>query len=144
MLTNNTSGVVSTDDGAWTNIATASGNFSSDSGTWTVDDADITDFSYKMFGKTMHVNVTLGTTTIASAPTTLLIKIPASKTAARRVGGVALGLFLDNGTQRSTGFAFVANGATNISILKDKDATAFTASTNATSIQFQIMLETTT
>lgn len=78
--------------GYWTNVAYSAGNFTANGGsTWTVDSGDQTTYQYTQVGNTMFVSLTLeSTATTVAGPTQLIITIPASVSAAKKVEGACV------------------------------------------------------
>jgi hypothetical protein len=123
----------------WTAPAFNAGDFTaSGSMTITVESGDVLNYAYIIFGNTMTVSFSLNNFTIAGTPDTIVyIKIPASKTATKRVDTVCRGK--DNGTA-SFMWAGAAAGATNIGVGFISGAN-WTASTNNSSILGEIIFE---
>ncbi len=97
--------------GTWTTPAFNAGNFTANgSMTWTVESADVVTYEYMIIGKTMFLNFSIQNTVVGGDLNTLLwIKIPAGKTAPKRV---------DFPIRASgvVGNAFIAIGEINISL----------------------------
>lgn len=129
------------DDMSWTSVSFNAGDFTClTAGTWTVASGDVSMFKYKLIGKTMWVNVILQTTTVARSggnPTHLLIKIPASKTAAANYTTTAW--LSDNGTVTN---GLIQTSGTNIFISRF-DSAQWANATDNTYMNFQLVLETT-
>ena len=125
--------------GYWTTPAFSAGDFTGNSSmTWTVAAGDVATHAYTITGKTMTVNFVLNGTTVGGTPNfALQMAIPASKTATKAVQVPAY--MIDNGT-RGLGFASVAAGGTQISIIKS-DASNWAASTDATYVYGSITFE---
>ena len=119
------------------------GSYAANSGaTWTIDDADITTFTWQLIGKRMFITCYLATTTIATAtPTQLTIPIPNSKVANKLSMGWAR--FFDLNAGGGTGYQgkiHVNAGGTNL-ILTKFDDTTFATSSHGWYVQFTFDFE---
>lgn len=123
----------------WVTPTFAAGDFTANgSMTWTVESGDVTTYAYRIDGKMMTVLVTLATTTVGgTANTQLQIKVPASRTAAKR--SINPCFVLDNNV-RATAYFDVAAGGTNITVNRT-DGANWTLSTNLTYVYGQITFE---
>ena len=124
---------------AWTTPTFAAGDYTaSGSMTWTLQAGDVISMAYIIKGKMMTVAFSLTTTTVGGTLSTdLLIAIPASKVATKRMLNPVY--IIDNGT-RTTGYALVNNSGTTI-IINRSDLANWTASTNNTDVYGQITFE---
>lgn len=107
--------------------------------TWTVASGDVVNFSWKLTGKMLQVNIWLDTTTFSGTASVLSINIPNSYT--RSVPSLALSFqFVDNGvTTTAIGYAPIAS-STEIRISR-LDGANFTASTDNTYVRGTVFLE---
>ena len=111
----------------FTAVAFDAANFTADSGNWTLASGDQTNFAYLLIGKTMIVTFNFNTTTISATPNQLLVKIPASKTCAKRADTIIL--IANNGTE-DWGQAVVTASGTNIGFLVKGGVANWQASTD--------------
>jgi len=120
------------EQGAYISVAYASGNFTG-SGTivWTVDVGDQVVFKYKLSGRTLHIILSLQTTTVSGTGTELRITLPLGLTAA--AGARSLISVLDNNVAHT---GIVDQSATTYSRVNTdtSSATNWAASTNQTQI----------
>jgi len=131
-LTNTRWRMVAHEQGAYITNAWAAGNFTgSGTITWTVDVGDQIIFKYKLFGRTLHIILSLQTTTVSGTGTELRIATPGGYTAVS--GARSLISVLDNNVahtgivdQPATGYARVNTDTSS--------ATNWAASTNQTQI----------
>lgn len=125
---------------AWITPAFDAGNFTgAGSMTWTVAEGDVATLAYTIIGKTMTVSFSLNETTVGGTPAEILtIVIPAGKTATKIMHN-ALAYAVDNSTIVQA-VAFVSAGGGTINLIKPA-YTAWSASTNATTISGQITFE---
>ncbi len=123
--------------GAWSAQPFNSTDFTATSSTWTVTSGNVVTFAFTLIGKTMKVSVFLsGTTVGAGAGINLIIKIPAGKTAAKRMcQGIGV---KDNGTTR-TGWLEVKAGDNHIYVYSSGGS--WLASSGATDVMGQIEFE---
>lgn len=130
------------DSTAWINVVFSAGDFSAlGGGTWTVASGDVSVFKYKIIGKTMFVTCGIATSTIASNPIFLTVKIPNSKVSKNSaLGGV---LFYDDGTTSyQGGFATVPASGTTINLaLIGGPTTVFTNGTDDQIVSFTAIFE---
>ena len=126
--------------GEWTTVAYSSGNFTAaPSMTWTVDSGDQVAYAYMIVGHTMFLAATLNTTSVGGTPNTeLRLNVPGGFTCANSGTLGAIRAF-DNGTD-TVGFAAAQSGATYIRLFRG-GFTAWSASTNNTSIQLNVILQ---
>jgi hypothetical protein len=99
------------------NLAYSSGDYTADVGTWTVDSGDILIIDYQIFGKLMNINFFLQTTTTASNPNYLYIKVPAGKTIANYAYNAVRAWDSAGGTQYNA-IAFASASATSFGIAR--------------------------
>ena len=128
--------------GAWTTPAFDAGNFTgNDSMTWTVASGDVATYAYYINGKSMKVQFFLDNTTVGGTPSTqLLLKIPASKTATKRMFGSIV--FTDNGGTWTNNWCDVVASGTNIRLFANPQGAAnWSESTDQTSIYGEIEFE---
>lgn len=125
--------------GQWTAVSYDAGNFTSSSGSWTVEEADVTTYSYMIMGKTMYLQWRIVSTTVAGTPGGLRIAIPASKTAAKAVE--IIGLVNDNGGGNAAGLISIAASGTYVTLYKDFVPNVWSNSTNATNVFGNIVFE---
>ena len=124
--------------GTWTAVAFDAANFTADSGNWTLASGDQTNFAYLLIGKTMVVTFNFNTTTISATPNQLLVKIPASKTCAKRADTTIL--IANNGTE-DWGQALVTASGTNIGLLVKGGVANWQASTDNAYVRGTIAFE---
>lgn len=124
----------------WTAVSFTAGDFTSNgSMTWTVASGDLLVFRYKIIGKTMQINIRISGSTIGGTPdTTLMIKIPASKTAAIETFGNLFNVS-DNGVNANA-IVTAASGQTLLSVSR-QDGANWTASTDNTSVAFTFQFQ---
>lgn len=70
---------------SWTQRPFSAGNFTAGAATWTVDSSDQRTFAYKIYGNTMVVSLSIGTTSFSGTASELSISIPESKVATREM-----------------------------------------------------------
>lgn len=106
---------------------------------WTVNEADVATFRYRFDPntRTMDVALTVNSTTVASAPGALQVRIPLAKKAAW--GVTTFAWLFDNGTRR-TGIAYVDTNGEYINIAR-LDNGPMTNATNNTNLSFLISFE---
>ncbi len=138
-LGNNITGGTTVAGNPWLTPTFSAGNFTANgSMTWTVESGDVQTYAYRIDGKLMTVLVTLATTTVGGTLNSqLLIRVPASRTAAKRTVNPCF--LADNGT-RASGYLEVAAGGTSI-IVQRVDGSNFAAATNTTAVYGQITFE---
>lgn len=119
-----------------TGIAYSAGDYASDVGTWTVDLGDIYDMKYAIFGKVMLMWVRITTTTTATAPTILKIKVPAGKTIAYEAFGA--GVWNTTAAGYNQAIIRAVGGATSLEIHRNDLASAFPNVTNDLGVWFTI------
>ena len=124
--------------GTWTTPAYAGTDFTASSGTWTVDAGDVTTYSYTIVNKMMTVCINIDTSSVSATPATLIVKIPAGKTATKKAGNMAT--MSDDGAAFFAGFIGVAAGGTTIFFQKLSLAN-FATTTNTTIVGGQITFE---
>lgn len=122
----------------WTTPSFDAANFTGDSGSWTVEAGDVITYAYMITGKMMTVAFYLSTTTVATTPTSLQIKIPASKTSPKYMFGTYT--YLDNGGAITVGHCYVIAANTVIRLNLINDGT-WAAATNTTQVRGQITFE---
>lgn len=126
--------------GEWTTPTFAAGNFTSDPGTWVVEAADVTTYAYMLVGKSMTLSFIINSTTVTGTPTSLRISIPGGFTAVKYMDNA--GNKKDNGGISGNDMTIESSvGANYVTLLRDYGSTAWTASTNATSVRGQITFE---
>lgn len=132
--------LVAHDQGAWISPSYSAGNFTASSGTWTVDSGDINAYSYRLVGRTLHVNFNAAATDVSATPVSLQVAIPGGFTNTKacsffcRVG--------DAGTF-SAGYAVIVAASTNV-LCRKIDASGFTTTAaDNTSIEFNAIFEVT-
>lgn len=131
--------VIEHEQGAWITPTFAAGDYTGNASmTWTVASGDVTRCAYWLKGRTLHVSLTLATTTVGGTPSTALQRvIPNSLTAVGTAGGPFN--YSDNGT---AGVGAWQANSTTIALQKDMNAGAnWTASTDATSIRATMAFE---
>lgn len=125
--------LVKHEQGGWIDVAYASGNFTASSGTWTVDSGDQTTFSYWLEDATLHVALSLNTTSVSATPGTLNVAIPNGFTTPTDTRMPSF--TQDNGAAVGTGMLRVAGGpGTAIFCYKDPAGTNWSVATNTTSL----------
>ena len=126
--------------GEWTAVAHDAANFTASSGTWTVEAADQQFFSYAIIGKTMFVSFAINSTSVSATPGTLSIKVPGGFSIAS-VAARAFFQAVDNGTVTAAGMTNTAASATSFDLFKDTNGTAWSTSTNSTSVRGTVFFE---
>ena len=122
----------------WIDVVYNSGDFTASAGNWTVDSGDITTLCYHIDGNKMTVAFSIVNTDVSAAATSLNIKIPNGRTAARTIL-IPTGALIDAGTVINSGLARVIAGGTAIEIFKDAAGAAFTiTSADNTSVYGEI------
>lgn len=125
--------------GEWTSIAYSAPNFTSSSGTWTVDSGDQITYAYTLIGKTMHIMIDLQTTSVSAAMAELRVAVPTGATIAKSTSNSIY--YTDNGTT-GTGVVFATSGLTYLICRRFSTTLGnWNASTNNTSVRFQITIE---
>lgn len=126
--------------GEWTTPAFDAGNFTGNgSMTWTVAAGDVLAYQYTLIGKTMYVNFYIVSSSVGGTPSTLLnIAVPGGFSSAKVVRTSAL-YATDNGTVVTAFIDLAASGV--IIRLGKTDGTAWTASTDNTSVRGQLFFE---
>lgn len=72
------------EQGAWISPAFASGDYTASAGNWTLTSGDVTVCAYMLRGRTLSVQLELGTTTVSATPSSLKRAIPGGFTCATR------------------------------------------------------------
>jgi hypothetical protein len=129
-------------DPSWSNVAWATGNFAATGGAaprWVLTSGDQAEFSYSQVCRTMIVSFSLLTTTVSGGPpTSLLLKVPNSKKAARYCNNHILTY---DGTTLRSGYAEISASGTYLRIQKDVTASGWPATTNGATVKGQIAFE---
>jgi hypothetical protein len=108
------------------------------SGTWT--GGTVTSAKYMMVGKSMTVNVKISSASVSTSTVWLNVTIPGGYTTAGEMGQTAT--IIDNGTPGRAWLATSSAGGTGLTLFKDMAlSTNWSASSSATSIQFNITFE---
>jgi len=123
----------------WSTPAFSAGDFTgNDAMYWTVEAADVETLAYLIEGRKMTVSFKVNTATVTGTPSTvLLLAIPRGKVATKSM--VSSVRILDNGVT-TTGICYTSVSSDKISIQRE-DLAAFTASSNLTTVQGQIVFE---
>jgi hypothetical protein len=125
--------------GHWTAVPYNAGNYTGSGGAWTVEAGDQARFGYTLIGNTMILQAVIASTSVAAGSSTLSIAIPGGKVAAQTATQVA---YVNNaGAGWTLGFILTTAGSGTLGCLRDPGGTAWSASTNTTSIYFNITFE---
>lgn len=121
----------------------SAGDYTAQVGTWTVASGDVANLrSHLDLGsKKLHVEFDIVTTTTASSPTALQIKIPGGYTAGSNTGWFLYTYSEDNGTTNVIGQGRVIAGSTNITLYKLDLSTAFANVTDLLLVRGQCEIE---
>jgi len=124
----------------WSAQVFSAGNYSAPSGgTWTVSSGDVINNRYKLIGKTLIWNVRVETSTIASTPGILRVALPNGYVLATSASSIITGFCSQGGTREVVVLNCVGGNAyVNIDKLS---GSAFSNSTDATEISFQVITE---
>ena len=126
------------DNSEWTQVAFASGDFTAAPGTWALTSPDLTQFRYKVIGKTMFLTLTVGASTTTSTPNALFVKIPGGYSA-KVSDQWNFGVYA-NGSAWETLFITTAAADTNLGLFRG-GGTLFPNGTNNQSVRFTIAFE---
>jgi hypothetical protein len=137
--------VVEHEQGDWTDVPYAAGNFSTQLGstmTWTVESGDQLTFKYYLRGKMLTVAVIVNLTSLTGTQdgTGLWITVPGGFTEGPTQISAAAGYLYDNGTYRRARVSTVAGGGSTTMIVESLDG-LLALSTNNTGLGFEFSFQ---
>jgi len=112
-------------EGVWVDAPVNPADFTTASGSWTITAPAVSTFAYRLSGKTLQIAFYVTGSTIAGAPTSLDVKVPAGYVIGGRSLAAPFNYF--NGAV-GVGWGLAASGTT-IKLYKDILGTAWTAGT---------------
>lgn len=122
--------LITHEQGAWITPPFDAGDYTASTGSWTVDAGDVNVCTYWLRGRTLSVNLDVGTTTVSASPSSLKRAVPGGFTVAAR--STQLDISNDNSTGTVTGVMQVLPGGTTIGFTKLSGTWA--AATNTTNL----------
>lgn len=127
--------------GIWIPVAYAAGNFTaSGAGTWTVAAGDQVTYKYMLVGKTMTLQVTIATSTVAGAPNNLRVALPSGFTSLDNVSFPVL--LYNDAAWTSGGVCECAAAGTDVKLYhNDYGSTNWVNGTDTVYVRFTIELE---
>lgn len=120
--------------------AFSAGDFTSEIGSWTVAAGDVLSYQYQIINKTMTVNFSIQTSSVAGSPTQLRIKIPEGKLGLTRTSGV-FGYWDNQIGTGGVGQSTVLLNNNFIILSKDITSTAWTNSADQTFVWGQLTFD---